>query len=154
MSTKDSSRPIEYELKDGLEYAKGGEMVEASFVTLHPPSAKHLTECADLKQAFFRSLPDDDGRELDKSKDLPELDGDAIMTMIAMSRNVELKVVLLTAKQLFKNGVAFLEGEQKMTTPLLEAMSLDDLQSMTGCYMVNFILASSLKKMKDNFLTA
>lgn len=143
---------ITYELKVSVPYHDKGEVVEGQFITLSAPSSRNLSECADLKQAFFRAMPKDEaGREgsplseADKNNDIT---GDAIMMLISMSPEVELKKVLLTARELFSSGVAKIDGETKVTKPILDSFSQDDLEDMTGMYLANFILASVLKKMK------
>ena len=72
------------------------------------------------------------------------------MSLITMSTGVELGSVLLTARELFTSGLAMVEGEVKLTKPIMDEMSQDDLEAMTGEYLANFTLASALQKMKDN----
>lgn len=142
-------KEIMYALETPLTYAKAGLQVEGSFIALAAPTSKNMTECAFLKQAFFRSLPKtkpEDREEL--SSETPEITGEGVITLITMSKDVDLSGVLLTAKELFTSGVAMVDGEVKLTKPLLDAMSQDDLEAMTGEYMANFILASALRKLK------
>lgn len=138
---------------DTLRYAVSGNMEEAQSITLVAPTSKHMVECAQLKQAFFRALPKQsptsDSAETKNDADT-KLTGEAIMGLIAMSPDVELSVVLLTAKELFSKNIGLIDGEVKLTKPLIDEMSLDDLESMTGEYLANFILASALTKMKNN----
>ena len=56
--------------------------------------------------------------------------------------------ILLSAVELFKSGVAYIEGEAKVTRPVLDEMSNDDLEGMLGEYLANFILRSVLNKKK------
>ena len=144
-----------YELTTEFQYGKVGELATATFITLKVPSAKDVKYCSDLKQAFMRSVPKNPGEITDedraKAKDDDDLDGTAIMFMIAASPDVELANVLLSAKELFtsKSNLALIQGETKLIKPLIDSMSVDDLESMTGEYLANFILASSLRKMKN-----
>ncbi len=128
-------------------YASKGENVDATFITLSAPTSKHSRECSALKQAFFRALP----RE-EKKVDAPEkfeVSGTEVMTLIAMSKDVDLADVMDVGKKLLTNNLAMVEGEVKLTMNLIERMSQDDVESMIGEYMVNFTLASSLAKMNE-----
>ena len=136
-----------YTLQSSVEYANGGEMQEGKFINLKAPTSKNLKECAFLRQAFFRALPDGDGSENDtQDKGDSQIDGQSIMTMIMMS-DVDISPVLLTARELFTCGLAMIDGEQKLTKPLMDEISMTDLEAMTGEYIANFIIASELQKM-------
>jgi hypothetical protein len=142
---------VEYALQEPVQYANKGEMVEAMFVTLNPPTSRNMTECAQLKQAFFRALPKTGEIEAEASDGgQAELTGEAVMTMITMSPDVELASVLVTGRELLTSGLALIDGEEKLTKPVLDNMSADDLEGMIGEYLVNFILASALRKMKTS----
>lgn len=143
---------FEYELKRKFQYALKGEQTEASFITLKAPTSANLKECAFLKQAFFRSLPTDAEEKAQALKDEVKdetVNGEEIMLLISMSQNVELISVLVTARELFASNVAFVDGETKVTKPILDSISQDDLEAMVGAYMANFILASSIAQMKN-----
>ena len=148
---------FDHELELPFQYAYKGDLQEASFVTLKAPSSKHISYCADLKQAFMRALPTDGGAsaaEGDKDgKGVDDLDGESIMMLISMSKDVDLKTVLISARELFASGLAFVDGETKMTKPMVDEMSQDDLENMLGKYYLNFILASWLRKMKESLST-
>lgn len=149
----DNIKSIDYQLETPVPYAFEGNMIEGTFVTLYPPTSKNIVECAQLKQAFFRSLPKDqnteDVTEDDKSKAEDALTGDAIIALLSMSTEVDLGKIMLTARELFSSGVGKMEGETKLTKPILDKVSFDDLEGMLGAYLVNFILASALRKMKE-----
>ena len=66
-----------------------------------------------------------------------------------MSADVDLAKVMLTAQDLIGSGVGLVDGETKLTKHLISQMSFDDVESMLGEYLVNFILVSALKKMKQ-----
>lgn len=146
-----SKKEIIYTLEQPLPYAKAGVMIEGSFIALMAPTSKNMSECAFLKQAFFRALPKTTAAEQAANAgeaDESDITGAGIITIITMSKDVDLAGVLITAKELFTSGVAMVDGEVKLTKPLLDAMSQDDLEAMTGEYMANFILASALRKLK------
>jgi hypothetical protein len=64
-----------------------------------------------------------------------------IVATIYGSACVEANVVWAQARALLKENVALVDGEQKLTTPLMEKMSPYDFESMVGEYIANFILA-------------
>lgn len=138
---------FDYNLKMGFEYHHKGQLTTAKFITLRAPTSRNSDECGALKQAFYRSVPKDVDPD-DKAKAKAEdrvIEGSDIVMALAASSEVEFSDVLRTAKKLFTSGVAMVEGETKMTMPMLDEMSQDDLEGMLGEYLVNFTLASSLK---------
>ena len=144
------SEEVIHELVKPFSYTpkNSGEPVDAQFITLLELSVRNLTACATLKQAFMRVLAaansDEDAVELDEDKpdDVPM--ENRVINALYTSDAVDMNVVLLSAKELFRE-VALVDGEKKITAPMLDAMSMDDIEQMTGKYMVNFILASVLK---------
>lgn len=134
-----------------FQYSKDGEQVNAKFISLQAPTSKCMRECAALKQAFFRAMGDQQDTvtavKTDKEIDIKKED---ILFMISMSKTVDLPDLLDTAKQLFLlPDIALVDGEHKLKNTLIERMSVDDFQNMFGEYMVNFILASSLKLLRE-----
>lgn len=137
-----------YRLQRKLPYAKGGQMIEGEFIACTAPSSRNMAECAFLKQAFFRALPKGEGGEASASE--AEITGEGIMMLITISPDVELAQVLITARELLSSGVAMVDGEQKLTKPLIDAMGPDDLEGLAGDYLANFILASALRRAKPS----
>lgn len=155
--TKDIKTKYDYELQVPFEYHYKGDLQEAQFITLLPPTSKNIADCADLKQAFMRAMHgyQDSGAAQaakDSAVDVESDDfgGEGIMMLISMSKDVELKQVLLHGRELFSSGVALVDGETKVTKPILDNIDQDDLEAMIGEYYINFILASWWKKMKKN----
>lgn len=146
--SEDNEEAIDFPLEKRFKYAtKDGGQDEASFIQLLPPTTRHSRECAALKQAFFRAVASGGGNdsvevEVDKEKQKPSAVG--VITVIAMSVDVDLGATLDTAKKLFSNGVAQVEGEVKLTSKLIELMAQDEFERMLGEYLVNFILASAV----------
>lgn len=144
-------KEVLYKLETKLPYAKAGQMVEGEFIALTAPTSKNMVECAALKQAFFRALPKVTPDAAAKSDDISaEIDGASVMALITMSKDVDLSSVLITAKELFASGLALIDGEVKLTKPLIDTMAQDDLEAMTGEFMANFILASALQRLRKN----
>ena len=139
---------FDFKLITPFDYANKGESVAATFIKLAAPSSRNSRECAALKQAFYRALPpgDKDAEEVDSS----DIEGKDVLVLLAMSIDVDLPDVMDVAKKLFTSGnnIALVDGEVKLTNNLIDKMSQDDLESMAGDYMVNFILASSLNRTK------
>lgn len=146
-------KEITFSLSEPVKYGdKKGELQAGTFLTLLPPTSKNMAECAALKQAFFRALPKDG--QMDTDTDVSDNDakvtGDAVMTMIAMSKDVELASVLVVGRELLTSGVALVEGEVKLTKPIADTMTQDDLEGAIGEYIATFIIASALQKAKKS----
>ena len=131
-------------------YAFKGDNAEAEFVTLYAPTSKTTRECAALKQAFFRAMGDREGKQTGEADEDAEIEGQDILSLLAMSTAVDLPEIMDVAKKLFMlPGIALLDGETKFGQQVMDRMSMDDFENMLGEYMVNFTLASSLKRLKE-----
>lgn len=137
---------FQFQLSTPVKYHSGGEEVEGSFITLTAPSKKQMENNIALKEAFFQAVSaQNDGQPPKEEKKEVEVSGMDIIDMMYMS-GVSMHKVLLHATELFKSGVAQIEGAEKLTQPILDGMSQDDLEAMTGAYMVNFTIATFLKR--------
>lgn len=139
----------DYELLKKFTYSVKGEQQEAEFVRLIAPSSRHSKECAALKQAFFRAINRSDAEAGAEDVQDVEITGQDVITMIAMAKDVDLPDVMEVAKTLFLNGIAVIDGETRLTKPMLENIAQEDLECMLGEYMANFTLASYLARMKE-----
>ena len=152
----DLSTPIEYSVKGS------GDLTSGDFILLKAPSHKNTKECSKLKQAFFRSLPTEtpDPEVVEKAREARRelqgededddvtFSGEEVIILIAKDKNVELAEFLDVAKKLLTSGsVAEMEGETKLTHFMVDKMSYDDFERLTGEYVANFILASSVAAM-------
>lgn len=140
----------QYDLKRKFNYAKSGESKEASFILLKAPNSTNRKECAQLKQAFFRSLPEPKESTDNKDEDSVDIKAGDVMVLIARSPNVDYAEFLEIASKLMISNVALVDGDTKLTIPIMNQMSNDDVEGMVGEYMVNFILASALTQAKDS----
>ena len=134
-------KPIKYTPKNS------GEETEAQFVTLLEPSVKQLSACSTLKQAFMRVIAKEAGDAEESSSPVAESTmpmHQSIMNALYASPEADITKVLFSAKELFRD-VGLIDGEKKLTVPMLDAMCIEDIEVMTGKYMENFILASVLK---------
>lgn len=148
----DDKTEYKYSLTTPIKYAVKGEEVTAEFITLLAPTAKQLTECARLRQFFFRALPQGEEKKEENGSDdkAEDINAVEIMAIISMSKDVDLDKVLVTARDLFTaGGAALVDGETKLTKPLFDALSLDDVMSLVGEYLRNFVVASSLNTLRS-----
>lgn len=141
---------IDFPLTTKISYAFEGEEVEGSFVKLTPPSAKQLSHCAFLKQSFIRACAEQQRNNPGQKEPASDekVSGQDIIYMLYGSSSTDMAKVLISGIELFKTGVAMIDGETKMTKPLLDKMSNDDLEGMLGEYLANFILQSVLNSKK------
>ncbi len=138
---------FQFELNTPVKYHAGGEELDGNFITLTAPSKKQMKNNIALKEAFFKGISAQEAQTSSGSNvsDQPELTGADVIDMMYMS-GVPMHNVLLSATELFKSGVAKIDGSVSLTQPILDGISQDDLEAMTGDYMVNFTLASFLKR--------
>ena len=152
---------VNYVLQDSFKYGStsSGSMHDASFIELRAPSSKNSRECAALKQAFFRAAAGADEaaeqqvateeEEGDSQQKRDSVTPEAIIATLAMASGIDLADVFDVAKHLFtRGGVALVDGDMRLTSPLMDLMSQRDLEAMTGTYLLRFILASSRQQMK------
>ncbi len=142
-----------YDLKARFDYAYKGDVVQANFIMLKAPSVK-TPHRADLKQCFYRAIDNvnagTDKPPVDTAEKQEAPSGSDIIQLIAMSKDVELSAFLEFGKVLLSSGVALVDGEIKLTKPLIDMMNPDELEDMLGGYVSNFILASAFRKLDDN----
>ena len=142
-----------HELVHPFEYAFKGETNTASAIKLLAPTSKQMKFTAPLKQQFMRaahSIQQNNTEQREEPQQASaegELEVDEVLTILFISSEDIMKPLLI-ALELFKSGVALIDGETKFTTPLFDLMDPDEFQEMVAEYMINFILASSLEKQK------
>ena len=117
---------------------------EIEFVS---PSSKQLTEVVELKQYFSRAMLEGSkiaqGREsAEGAKTAADIDGDDLMAAITLSHE-PLKDVLTVGSKLLTSGVGKFGGKP-FTKTMLERLDADEIISMIGAYVRNFIVASLL----------
>lgn len=147
---------FQFQLSTPVKYHAKGEEIEGSFITLKAPSYKQMDKCVPLKQAFYRvaaaasaAAEDDTSPQEPTDSDSPsELDSDTLISMFYQSSEDMVKIIL-HGVELFKSGIAQIDGSHDMKAHMIEQMSQDDLEQMIGCYMINFILASALNKQES-----
>ena len=148
-----------YVLKDVTSYATpSGEIRPATHIELRAPSSKNSDECAFLMQALTQSLQMPTDMDAEKlaalqasveeakaTRTTEGFTGSEVMMVLSRSTTVKLSEVINTAREMFVSkqaGVAFVDGETRMTRPIADAMSWKDVQGMTGDYIARFVAAS------------
>lgn len=136
-----------YELIAPVKYHAGGEEIDGAFITFYAPSKKQMKHNISLKEAFFKAVTAQEGNASSDNKisDQKKLNGLDLIDMMYLS-GTDMHSVLLSASELFKSGVASMEGSVSVTQPIIDGITQDDLEAMTGEYMVNFTLASFLSR--------
>lgn len=145
---------IEYKLENPFEYAHKGSMTDAGFIELRSPTVDNIANVSKLKQGFMQAISDSSNQELvnnekdSKEASAVEFTGPQIMMALSMS-NIDYSEYMLTARKVFiGSGVARINGDCIVTKELINKMSVEDLEAMTGEYLNNFILTSVLKMMQ------
>lgn len=144
---------INVPLTTQVKYHNKGEDAEAQFIMMAAPTSKNMVECAIIKQCFTQAAvavsKDAEGSSSDKEdKDDSGVNPKDIIQMMFAS-TTDMNKLWVSAKVLFKDVVLF-EGEVKASVPLIDKISIDDLQNMLGEYLVNFIAASMLSGAKKS----
>ena len=137
----------EVTLQRPISYDSNGEKVMAQSVMLYAPNSVQLSNSTFMKQKFFQAVSSVKGesKKEDDGKKISDLSGQDILMMMYMS-DVDMVKFMIAAKELLKSGVAKLDDKEKMNATLLEKLSDEDFEKLVGDYLVNFTLASALKK--------
>lgn len=142
-----SESEVTYNLMNPFEYAFKGDQRNAEFITLTAPTMRQHSQAAALKQSIIkmvtkavRDAESRDPTENEAEEDEP-VTAEMVISTIYGSDCVDANVVWEQAKALFREGVALIDGEQKLTAPLIEKMSPADFEKLTGEYIANFTLA-------------
>ena len=138
-----------YELQDPFEYAHKGDVIKATFIEIVAPGFDQMQDFVIIKQALLAAvteIQEQPDAEADKAEEKVEddsnpLTGATIMQLLYMGKG-ELPPVMKAAKRLLTDGVASVEGVEKLTVPLLKKMSMRDFEGLVGAYLANFILPS------------
>lgn len=162
MAEKERITEFRFDLSSPLTYAYRGEQQSTEFIVLKEPTSKRRRDVLQLKQMFWRALPDmsdvdEDTKEqaraarLEKDSEAPDFGtGEEIMAMIARSRDVDLGDVVELGRTIFINGFATVGGEEPLKGEVADRIAWDDLEAMVGAYFENFILRSSSTRTKSS----
>lgn len=150
-----------FKITTPFKFTNGGEQDTATFIEMYAPTSRHSKQCCELKQAFFRAMQeqqDSNSTEVEvevEGKDASDIKGPDVMSLISISRNVNLSDTIDIARHLFAGtGLAKINGEVNLNKETSCRMSIDDFENMLGDYLVNFILAFSLGQASKNLSKA
>lgn len=145
---------ITVHLDSPFTYAFKGDKRESQFITIYPPSMRQHKQAAALKQSIIQmsmkaavnaggvSEAVDDKGASDEEDDSEGLDADTVIFMLYASEHVDVNVVFQQAEDLLLcQGIAMVDGEQKLNGPLIQKMSPEDFEKLVGEYISNFIKA-------------
>lgn len=136
---------MNYELKSStVKYTHQGELQEAEFIQLQAPSFNQLNLHMPIKQAFVKAITEIDSGEANESEEAQSDEGikpEGAMQLL-YTWSGDLAKLLDDAAKLFCTKVAMIDGETKMTKPLLEQLSGEDFEGLMGTYVANFIIPS------------
>lgn len=144
---------VTVDLSKPLSYAHKGDKIEATFIELIAPNFKQLENFLPVKQAFISAVTSIDASNVDTKKDEEKKDaGEEKITgaqalAVMMQSSCDMTKIYLYCAELFKSGAALLDGEQKLTAPLIDAMELADFDKLVGAYVANFIATSLMDGM-------
>lgn len=136
---------VNFQLTESFGYAFKGDQREAEFITITPPTMKQHSQASALKQSIITMVTEavkdsSDKEDKEDKEDDSDITAEMVISTIYGSKCVNANVVWEQAKALFKEGVALVDGEQKLTSKLIEEMSPSDFEKLTGEYIVNFTL--------------
>ena len=142
---------VKYELKTPFQYSHEGELLQAQFIELKAPNYKQLNAVAPLKQAFMRAMADAmsmydvDGekskKEFSEKENVGKMEARFAMTVL-YSGSGDAAKALLHASELFKTGLALIDGTATLKASNLDSISGEDFEGLVGEYIVNFIQPS------------
>lgn len=133
------------ELNKPFSYAHKGEQQEASFITLVAPTYKQIDKIVPIKQALTAAIAQ--MHERDFGGDDGAQDGGGSITGAQVMQLLylwdgNLAGVFIHAQELFKTGAALVDGESKLTVPLMEKMDPVDFERLVGEYIASFLAPS------------
>lgn len=135
-----------YELQTPFNYAKGGDEVAANFIELSGPTYKQMQWVSAIKQVVMNAFLEITERTTEavkeENKEEPVTQDGSDMLKALYGSNQDLNKLFVNCQELFRNGAALVDGETKLTVPLMEKMSMEDFEGLVGCYLANFTLPS------------
>lgn len=146
------SDEIRFEPKKPFQYAAAGDMHTVQFITLMPPNYPQMAYYVPLKQALsvaIRDLSREQAEAIEKQQAAPQddkpddsaIDGPTILSVLYQGSGDVYKA-LLHAQELFRSGAALVDGETKLTKPLIESMDPADFEAMVAEYLAAFAAPS------------
>lgn len=140
---------FEFELTKPIEYHHSGNLETGRLLILKAPSQRNAKERTKLQQGFFRAITSvqNTGGDDKKATDNVEIKGSDIVA-IMLSSSVDMVAFLEDFRRLLTSGVCLIEGRETLTAALYDKLDPDDVDSILGEYLGNFILSSRLKTLQ------
>lgn len=141
---------FEFELSRPIAFAHDGRQEEGKLLVLKAPSQRNAKERTKLQQGFFRAISSikQDSGEAKKTGDNVEIKGSDIVA-IMLSSEIDMVAFLEDFRRLITApGICLVEGREKLTPALYDVIDPDDIDSLLGEYLGNFILSSRLKTLQ------
>ncbi len=136
---------FDFNLSRAIDYTNKGEQKKGEILTLKAPNSKQQAPRVKLQQGFFRAIADQKGGSENEQNDADvKIEGAEILALM-LSSDVDMVEYHETFRKLMISGVCLVEGEEPLTGTLFDMLSLDDIDSLLGDYLANFILSSVLK---------
>lgn len=141
----------QYLLQDKFDYASGSGMEEAQFIELVAPTRKSMEHYSPIKSAFMQAVNHLNSETDEETKENAakntddadkEIDAEGVINMMYSCPDVDMNKVFLHADNLFKFGAGKIDGEEKITKPIIEKMSMRDVEGLLGKYIATFIVPS------------
>ena len=129
---------VQYELKTPIEYAFKGDMQAASFIELSEPTYQDMTNFMLGKQAFVKGVAQAaESSASEASGDDMDITGDDVIGFLYTS-GIDMAKIFVAVQELVKSS-GLVDGEVKVTTPLMNKLSVKDAEGLMGFYIANFI---------------
>lgn len=149
-----------YELKDKLSYSRGGDIIDATTITVTAPTGAEMRWAIPLRQWLSQAIAESqrlnpltdaeraDAVEIAKARndDVPDDDPAAnageILGVMSVCTTVSLEAVFTTTGAMLSAGLAKVDGEVALTSTLWKKMSMRDIHGIVGEFLAVFTIAS------------
>ena len=143
---------IRVTLSTPIRYSTKGEFKETEILVLKAPTNRVLSQVSFLQQGFMRviraeeeKIPSSQIEEIkaeNNSSGGDELNGKQMMLAIKASEFVDFQEYANVFRDMLTHNLAFLDGEEKLTKPVLDEIYTHDMDKIMEAYFENFIIAS------------
>lgn len=139
---------MDFELSSPIEYHDAGEKAEGRILTFSAPTAKQNKYRVQLQQSFFKAVSslNSGGEQAQQEGGSAEPTGSEVL-MLMLSSDVDMCAVHETFKKMVCSRVCMVEDSTPLTEHLYDQISADDIDSILGEYLANFILRSALQRL-------
>jgi len=142
---------LKYKLKNPIKFQhKGSNNVEGTFILMKAPGFNTRHQAFTIKQFLMKaikSLQTDTKLNPDASDSSSEANNDKItgedIVNLFYTSDVDFREAMSAFEKLMVCGVCLINGEESFSIPLLEKLSLEDLESSFGEYVAYFLAPSS-----------